>query len=165
MSHSGSFGVDSTRTWTATTAPGGFPAKLLDVGSDKRGQWVFVKASAAIAQYAWVGIDGEGDTAELTTTTYAASAQIGVAQVAFASGDYGWVWVGGEAGGGTGSGIKGLFSANYAAFAVVNTTATAGVADDSATKILGGVVGLTLVGGAQASAELQSSSAIIKVTA
>jgi hypothetical protein len=166
MSHSGSFGINSTRTWTlAQLGSSGTGAKLLDAGTDKRGQWVFVKASAAIAQYAFVGIDGEGDAAELTTTTYAASAQIGVAQVAFASADYGWVWVGGEGGGGTGVGIKGLFSANYAAFAVINTTATAGVVDDAATKILGGVVGLTLVGGVQASAELQSASTIIKVTA
>lgn len=165
MSQSGSFGVNSTRTWLIGD-PIGLPAKLLDVGSDKRGQWVFVKAGAAIAQYAFVGIDGSGTALELTTTTYATSAQIGVAQVAFGgSTEYGWVWVGGVAGGGTGSGIKGLFSANYAAFAVVNTTATAGVVDDSATKILGGVVGLTLIGVSQASAELQSSGPIIKVTA
>lgn len=164
MSHSGSFGVNSTRTWLIGVA-GGLPAKALDVGSDKRGQWVFVRAGAAIAQYAWVGIDGAGAALELTTTTYATSAQIGVAQVAFASADYGWVWVGGESGGGTGIAIKGKVAASYVAFALINTTGTAGVADDAATKILGGVVGLTTDSGSGSSIELQSSATISKVTA
>ena len=164
MSYSGNFGVNSSRTFLAAH-PGGLPAKLLDVGTDKRGCFVFVKASAAIAQYAFVGIDGSGNAAELTTTTYASSAQIGVAQVAFASGEFGYVWVGGIAGGGTGSGIKGKVAANYAAFALLNTTASAGVADDAATKILGGVVGLTTDSGSGSSVELQSSGPIIKVTA
>lgn len=164
MSQSGSFGVNSTTTFLLTNAYG-LPAKLLDVGTDKRGQWVFVKASAAIAQYAWVGIDGSGNAAELTTTTYASSAAIGVTQVAFASADYGWVWVGGVGGGGTGVAIKGKVAASYVAFALINTTATAGVADDAATKILGGVTGLTTDSGSGSSIELQSSGPIIKVTA
>lgn len=164
MSSSGSFGVNSTRTYTASY-PGGLPAKPFDQGSNKKGDWLFVKASAAIAQYASVGIDGEGDAAELTTTTDASSASIGFAQVAFASGDYGWVWVGGAGGGGTGSGIKGKVAASYVAFAQLNTTATAGVSDDAATKLLGGVVGLTTDGGSGSSIELQSSGTIIKVTA
>jgi hypothetical protein len=162
MSASGSFGVNYKKVY-ATTDALGLPAIPMDRGSDKVGEFMFIKAGAAIAQYAWVGIDGEGDALELTTTTYASSAAIGVAQVDIASGEYAWVFVG--KGGGTGSGIKALFSANYAACAVVNTTATAGVADDSATKILGGVVGLTLVGGAQASAEIMASGLITKVTA
>lgn len=164
MSQSGSFGINSTRTYTASY-PGGLPAKLLDRGSDNRGQWLFVKASAAIAQYAFVGVDGEGDAAELTTTTYASSAAIGVAQVAFASADYGWVWVGGAGGGGTGVGIKGKVAASYVAFAALNTTATAGVADDAATKLLGGVSGLTTDSGSGSSIELQSAGTIVKVTA
>lgn len=162
MSLTASFGVNSTRSFAATY-PGGLPASPLDKGSNKEGTFMFVKASAGIAQYAFVGIDGEGDAAELTTTTYASSCAIGVAQVAIASGEYAWVFIG--EGGGTGSGIKALFSANYAAFAVINTTATAGVVDDAATKILGGVVGLTLVGGAQASAEIFAAGLITKVTA
>lgn len=164
MSQSGSFGVNSTRTYTSSY-PGGLPAKPLDRGSDNRGQWLFVKASAVIAQYAFVGIDGEGDAAELTTTTYASSAAIGVAQVAFASADYGWVWVGGAGGGGTGVAIKGKVAASYVAFAQMNTTAVAGVVDDAATKLLGGVVGLTTDSGAGSAIELQSSGTIIKVTA
>ena len=160
MSQSGSFGINSARSF-ASTYP--LPAAPLDRGSNKDGEFIFIKASAAIAQYAFVSIDGEGDAAELTTTNYATSCAIGVAQVAVASGEYAWVFAG--RGGGTGSGIKGLFSANYAAFALINTTATAGVVDDAATKIIGGVVGLTLVGGAQASAELYAAGLISKVTA
>lgn len=164
MAESGSFGLNSTRSYASTYA-GGLPAKVLDKGSDKRGDWVFVLASAAIAQYAFVGITGAGAAAELTTTTYASSAQIGVAQVAIASGEYGWVWVGGVAGGGTGVAIKGKVAASYVAFAQLNTTAVAGVADDAATKLLGGVVGLTTDGGSGSSIELQSAGPIIKVTA
>ena len=164
MSVSGSFGVNSTRTYTSAY-PGGLPAKLLDRGSDKTGDWLFVQASAAIAQYASVGVNGSGAAAELTTTTYAASAAIGFAQVAVASGEYFWLWVGGVGGGGSGVGIRGKVAASYVAFALMNTTATAGVVDDAATKILGGVVGITTDGGAGSAVELQSSGNIIKVTA
>ena len=163
MAQSGNFGVNYLRVWTAAQFASMPPAALLDRGSNKKGEFLFVKATTAIAQYAAVGVDGEGDAAELTTTTYATSCAFGFAQVAIGAGEYGYIWVG--KGGGTGSGIKGLFSANYAAFAVINTTATAGVVDDAATKILGGVVGLTLVGGAQASAELYAADTIHKVTA
>lgn len=154
-------GVNYKATFTGTNIP--LPAGLLQRGEDKAGEFIFVKASAAIAQYAWVGVDGEGDAAELTTTTYASSAVFGVAQVAFAASDYGWIWVG--KGGGTSSGIKGKVAASYAAFALINTTATAGVSDDAATKILGGVVGLTTDGGAGSSIELMASGFITKVTA
>lgn len=162
MANTGSFGINSTRVWTTDSA-NGLPAKLLDRGSDKRGGWMFVKASAAIAQYAWVGIDGSGNAAELTTTTYAASAAIGVAQIAATTNDYLWVWIG--RGGGTGSNIKGKVAASYVAFALINTTAVAGVVDDAATKILGGVVGLTTDGGSGSSIELMASGLIQKVTA
>lgn len=161
MSATAGFGVNYKKSYG--TAPTIFPAKLLDRGSDVAGEFIFIKASAAIAQYAWVGIDGSGNAAELTTTTYASTAIFGVAQVALASGEYGWVWVG--KGGGTGVAIKGKVAASYVAFALINTTATAGVADDAATKILGGVVGLTTDGGSGSSIELQAAGYITKVTA
>ena len=162
MSQTSSFGVNGTKTFTTSDAIG-LPAAPFDRGSDKKGEWIFVKATAAIAQYAWVGINGAGDAAELTTTTYASSCAIGVAQVAIASGEYAWVWAG--RGGGTGSGIKGKVAANYVAFAAINTTATAGVVDDAATKVLGGVSGLTTDGGSGSSIELYAAGNIIKVTA
>lgn len=161
----GSYGVNSLKTWTANTTSNGapLPARPMDRGSDKNGTYMFVLAGAAIAQYAWVGITGNGTATELTTTTYAASAAIGVAQVAIASGDYGWVWIG--EGGGTGTNIKGKVAASYVAFALINTTGTAGVVDDAATKILGGVVGLTTDGGSGSSVELMAAGLITKVTA
>lgn len=167
MGLSGSFGINTTRTWTAAQFASASPAKLLDVGSDKRGKFLFVKAGAAITIYDFVGIDGTGTTTvtnSLTTTNYANVGAVGVAQVAAAIGEYLWVWVGGVGGGGTGSGIKGNIAASYVAYALLNTTATGGVADDAATKILGGVVGVAVTVGA-AAIELQSSSDIIKVTA
>jgi len=162
MSLTGSYGVNYKKSYG--TAPTIFPAKLMDRGSDKdAGEFIFILAGAAIAQYAWVGITGSGTATELTTTTYASSCAIGVAQVALASGEYGWVWVG--KGGGTGAAIKGKVAASYVAFAAINTTAVAGVADDAATKILGGVVGLTTDGGSGSSIELYACGNIIKVTA
>ena len=155
------FGINETKTWTSTDVA--LPAGLLARGKSPKGEWLFVKASATIAQYAWVGVDGEGDAAELTTTTYASVCDIGVAQVAIASGEYAWIWTG--CGGGTLSLIKGKVAASYAAFALINSTATAGVADDAATKILGGVVGLTTDGGAGSSIELYAAGRITKVTA
>jgi hypothetical protein len=161
MSLTGSLGVNYKKSYG--TAPSIFPAKLLDRGSDKdAGEFVFIKAGAAIAQYAFVGITSAGVATELTTTTYAASMIIGVAQVALATDEYAWVWVG--KGGGTGVGIKGKVAANYAAYAVMHTTATAGVVDDAATKVLGGVVGLTTDGGSGSSVELYACGNIIKVT-
>mgnify|MGYP007071573873 CR=1 FL=1 len=161
MSQVGSFGVNYTKSYG--TDPSIVEFAPLNVGANTKGSWIFVKASAAIAQYAWVGVDGEGDAAELTTTTYASSSIIGVAQVALGSGEYGWIWTGN--GGGTSSGIKGKVAASYVAFALINTTGTAGVADDAATKILGGVVGLTTDGGSGSSIELHAASFITKVTA
>ena len=160
MSQVGSFGVNYTKAYSAD--PAIWEAKVLTRGANTKGSWIFVLASAAIDQYAFCGVDGEGDAAELTTTTYAASSIIGVAQVALASGEYGWLWTGN--GGGTGSGIKGKVAANYAAFAPLQSTATAGVADDAATKVLGGAVGLTTDGGSGSSIELHAAGFIIKVT-
>lgn len=139
------------------------PASLLQRGENKDGEFIFVQAGGAIDQYAAIGVTGSGQATELTTTTYAASAVIGFAQIDVADNEYFWLWVG--KGGGTGSGIKGLVAANYAAFAAINTTATAGVVDDAATKILGGVVGLTTDGGSGSAVELMAAGNIIKVTA
>ena len=155
-----SFGINYKKTFTTATP---LPAGLLNRGETREGSFMFVLAGGAIAQYAAVGVTGAGTATELTTTTYAASAVIGFAQVAVASGEYFWLWVG--KGGGTSSGIKGKVAASYVAFAAINTTATAGVVDDAATKILGGVVGLTTDGGSGSSVELMAASEIIKVTA
>jgi hypothetical protein len=148
MSQSGSFGVNYTRAWTGSEGP--LPAALMDVGSSPVGEFVFVQASGAIDQYAFVVIENDGQAAMLTTTNAGSNGLlVGVAQVAAADNEYLWVWVGGLAGGGAGSGIKGKAAASYAAKANLYTTATAGVADDATgTTKISYVVGLETLTGA-----------------
>ena len=136
MSKSGSFGVNYTKVFT--TADEGLPAVAGDVGSAKVGDFVFVQANGAIAQYAFVTISDVGQAAEAAGDT--GVSQIGVAQVAAADDEYLWVWIGGAQSGGTGSGIKGKIAASYVALADLHTTSAPGVADDTAAtgvKIVG----------------------------
>jgi len=156
MSGSGSFGVNYKRTYDSTVVPS-LPAKIGDTGSCPDGQFLFVQADGTIAQYAFVKISDDGQAAELTTTNAGSNnLQVGVAQVAAADNEYLWVWVGGLGGGGVGTGIKGKVAASYAADSNLNTTATAGVADDASTTKIANVVGLTTVVGA-GTVELKST--------
>jgi len=155
MSQVGSFGVNGGKVWDGVSIP--LPAKVGDVGSSPEGDYIFVQADGAVAQYAFVKISDDGQAAELTTTNAGANnLQVGVAQVAAADTEYLWVWVGGVGGGGVGSGIKGKAAASYAADANLNTTATAGVADDTSTTKIQNVVGLTTLTGA-GTVELKST--------
>lgn len=141
MSHSGSFGVNYKKTWDGTTIP--LPAKLRAVGSLPEGEFVFVQADGAIDQYGFVKIEQDGQAAMLTTTNAGSNClMVGVAQVAALDNEYLWVWVGGVNGGGVGKGIKGKVAASYVAKANLNTTATAGVADDASTTKVANAVGL-----------------------
>ena len=141
MSQVGSFGVNYTKTWDGTTIP--LPATLGAVGSLPQGEFVFVQADGAIDQYGFVKIEADGQAAMLTTTNAGSQGLlVGVAQVAAADNEYLWVWVGGLRGGGVGSGIKGKVAANYVAKNNLNTTATAGVADDASTTKIAYVVGV-----------------------
>lgn len=142
MSQSGSFGVNYLRTWTGSEGP--LPAALRSVGSAPVGEFVFVQADGAVDQYGFVKIEQDGQAAMLTTTNAGSNGLlVGVAQVAAANDEYLWVWVGGLNGGGVGKGIKGKVAAGYVAKANLYTTATAGVADDTATTKISYVVGLT----------------------
>lgn len=157
MSHSGSFGVNYTRTWTGSEGP--LPAKLTDVGSSTEGEFVFVQADGAIAQYAFVKITYAGQAAE-ATDAIAGPIQIGVAQVAAADNEYLWVWIGGAMGGGVGVGIKGKILTGYVAGNALYTTSTAGCADDAtATDKINHVYGLAATTGTQA-VELASTAPI-----
>ena len=147
MSQVGSFGVNHLKTWDGTTVP--LPAKVGAVGSTPEGDFVLVQADGAIDQYAFVKIENDGQAAMLTTTNAGSqNLLVGVAQVAAANDEYLWVWIGGIHAGGTGSGIKGKAAASYAAKANLNTTATAGVADDASTTKIAYVVGLETLTGA-----------------
>jgi len=126
MARSGSFGVNYKKSYG--TDPSSFPAKLGDIGSDVDGEWMFVKASATVNQYDAVSISTSYVATSLVdsgafTTTF----QVGIAQVALAANEYGWVWVGGLLGGGSGKGIKvNIASTGSTANTALYTTATAG---------------------------------------
>jgi hypothetical protein len=154
MSQSGSFGVNGNKSYG--TDPAIPVAKLLDRGSNRLGDWVFVKATAAIDQYAWCIVDESGNATMATTTNVnAGEGQIAVAQIALAINEFGWLWIGGEAAGG--GVIKGKMAASYVANAAVNTTATAGVADDASTTVIRHVVGTTTDGGSGSAIVLYAS--------
>jgi hypothetical protein len=147
MSQVASFGVNHLRVWDGTTIP--LPVKVGTVGSTPDGEFVFVQADGAIDQYAFVKIENNGQAAMLTTTNAGSqNLAVGVAQVAAADNEYLWVWIGGAMAGGADSGIKGKAAASYAAKANLNTTATAGVADDASTTKIAYVVGLETLTGA-----------------
>lgn len=142
MSQVGSFGVNYKTTFT-TANNLSLPASLRTVGSLPEGEFVFVQADGAIDQYAFVKIEQDGQAAMLTTTNAGSQGLlIGVAQVAAADNEYLWVWVGGLNGGGAGKGIRGKVAANYVAKNNLNTTATAGVADDASTTKISYAVGV-----------------------
>lgn len=117
-------GVNTSQTFSALTDGRGFG--LGDrTGPDAAGKsWVFVKASSAIAQYDVVTFDETYNTtvAPLSTSNDARGDLVGVASVAFASGDYGWLQVAGP--------CTMNVLASCAANVRLNTTATAGSLDD-----------------------------------
>ena len=153
MSGSGSFGVNYKKSYG--TDPAIVPAKVGDIGSDTDGAWMFVKASAAVAQYAFVLITDTFTAAE-TSGASTIVQHVGVAQVALLINEFAWVWIGGAAGGGVGKGIKGKIAASYVANTPLLTTAVAGVADDAGSTTIKNVSATTLTTGA-ASVELKST--------
>lgn len=153
MARSGSFGLNFRKSYG--TDPSVVEHKLGDIGSDTDGEWIFVKASAAVAQYAFVLITDTFTAAE-TSGASTIVQHVGVAQVAFAANEYGWVWIGGPVGGGVGKGIKGKIAASYVANTPLLTTATSGVADDAGSTTIKNVSATTLTTGA-ASVELKST--------
>lgn len=149
MSQVGSFGVNYNRTFDELVVPS-LPAKLCDVGSSPVGDFMFVQANGAIGQYAWVVITNAGQASELTTTNAGSNnLGVGVAQVSALNDEYLWVWIGGVGAGGTNSGIKGEVLTAYVAGNNLNTTATAGAADDTSTTRIQNVVGLSNTSGTQ----------------
>lgn len=158
MSGSGSFGIKTTASYG--TDPTIVPAKVLDRGSDTRGDFMFVKASGAVVAYDAGIISSAGLFVSVTTTTASTTPKIvGIAQCAAATNEYLWVFIGN--GGGLTKGIKMKVAASYVLGTKVYTTATAGVVDDAATLgVITGVVGLTTDSGSGSAVEIQASGAI-----
>jgi hypothetical protein len=128
-------------------------AKRVDLGTRAKGadgkEYVYVQASGAITGAGYVVvIDEVHQAAHATNTTAVYGQQVGVAPVAFADNDYGWVQVFGTAD------IR--VAASCAANAVITSTTTAGQLDDAAgvgTKTIVGAALTTANGGSAANAE------------
>lgn len=142
-------GIDPTVVSTTPQfTPGTRGANLTSEGVK---EYVYVQANGAITGAGYVcDIDGSNyDAAMCTTTTTApgtgAGKPVGVARVAFADNDYGWLQIYGP---GT---IR--VSASCAAYTNINSTATGGQLDDDATsgaEVIDGIVLDTAAGGAAA---------------
>lgn len=128
MARSGSFGVNYKKSFG--TDPSVVEHRLGDIGSDTDGEWMFVKASAAVAQYAFVYVTDSFTVAESAAASTIVQ-HVGVAQIALAANEFGWVWIGGPAGGGVGKGIRGKIAASYVVNTPLLVTSTSGVADDA----------------------------------
>lgn len=142
----GPFGMNTGLTHADATGP------KFDLGSygwNEKGLWQYGHAAGAIAQYAAVKIDNDGEISELTTTiTGTEPTAVGAAQVAFADNDYGWVFRG--FGGGAGNGIKIKLAASCVQDVQLFTTGTAGVLDDAATDLIQNVTLVTTITSATA---------------
>ncbi len=89
------------------------------------GEFMFIKASSAIAQYDFVGILTTFNAASISTSTTSTVPIVAVAQVAIASGAYGWVCLRGGA-------ISGNVLLSAAAGAALYATTVPGYLDDAA---------------------------------
>ena len=110
-------------------------------------EWIFVTASAAIAQYDVVTLTSAFAASGISTSNDARGNLLGVAPAAFASGDYGFV----QTKGACTMNVKASCAANVR----LNTTATAGSPDDdgtSTTMALQGIYLTTARGGTDGSA-------------
>jgi hypothetical protein len=140
VSTSGKLGVNYAQVDTVPQ----FPLGTIDEGNNGS-EFVYILANSAIAQYDAVGIDTSNGGDPLTKTHADAGRDVGAAQVAIASGSYGWVQRRGRGG-------KVNVLANTAAGAALYTTATAGKLSDtttSQTKVTG-IVTTTANGGSTA---------------
>lgn len=122
-------GINPTSTFSILTDGRGFsPGDSIEDADGK--QYVFVKASAAINIYDVVTYDETYITTvtPVTTSNAARGDKLGVAAVAFASGDYGWLQV------------YGPCTINVATLCAPNVeltfTSVAGVLDDATTASL-----------------------------
>lgn len=122
-------GANVTNSWTsAELVASGVGFAVGDQFCDHNGKrYVFVKASANIAQYDVVTYDETYQTtvAPLGTANDARGDKVGVAPVAIASGSYGWLQIEGP--------CTMNVLASCAANVRLNTTGTAGSLDDDGT--------------------------------
>jgi len=136
-----------TTTGTTTDGEGAAFALCTQVTGNDGFVWIYVQASGAITQYDYVCINNSFQTAKGTKALVDQGMEIGIAQVAFADNDFGWVLVKG-----TGSQYKVNVLISCTASVLLSTTATAGYLDDTAaTATQTTVLGLQLQSSATAS--------------
>lgn len=127
---------------------------VLNVGTfvnlDDGGQAVYVRAASNISQFNAVLIPSTNIATNATSARSAATKRLGVAQVSIASGDYGWVQVGGKLR------VNVLVSCNPAV--PLYTTTTEGALDDA-------TVSGALVSGIVTEVTASAASAITAVAA
>jgi len=83
----GTLGVDTSAA--GVTTPAWTVGKR--VSKSDGSQWMYVKASGTIPQYAAAGIDSATTATALTTTTASTGVAVGIAQQAMVSGSYYWI--------------------------------------------------------------------------
>lgn len=138
---SGMLGVDFDVTTAGTGASfdqGGLFAVGTQVTATDGSIWVYVHASAAIAQYDCVAIDENFEATPMTDTLADAGHQVGFAQVAFDDNDFGWVCR-------SGANITVNVLASCAADVQLYTSGTPGKLDDTSASqnLIRGVVLVT----------------------
>lgn len=121
---SGLLGVNVTDTPATNTSQHALGTCVMGVDGT---EFIYVLAGAAVTQYDAVGVDEDFSATALTKAAADDGHQIGFAQVAFASGDYGWVAK-------KGANISVRLAASCAADVPLYTTSTAGVLDDAASS-------------------------------
>ena len=101
---------------------------------DDGGMAVYVRAASAIAQYNAVLIPNSNIATNATTARAADTKRVGFAQVSIASGDYGWVHLGGK--------VRVNVSASCLPAVALYTTSTEGRLDDATVSgaLVAGVV-------------------------
>jgi hypothetical protein len=114
------------------------PSAAINVGTvvnlDDGGQAVYVQAASNISQYNAVCIPNTNIATNATTARVAATKRVGFAQVSIASGQYGWVQLGGK--------VRVVVSASCLPAVALYTTSTEGVLDDATVSgaLVAGVV-------------------------
>jgi len=125
-------GVDLSQTHTTAK----FAVGTFAEGGDGS-KWLYVKANSAVTQYMWVGIAKDFTMNPGTKAHLDAGRKPGIAQVAFAANEYGWVAVKGG-----NDGIKVRAKNSCQPSVALYSTATAGYVDDTAASqtLLNGLV-------------------------
>lgn len=142
----GTIGIDVTATSTTED----FTLGDRHTGNDGS-VWVYCQADGAITDDGYVVLLDEAFQADLIDTSNSDGAfgqPVGVARVAFADNEYGWIQVSGTAN------IR--VKANAAANTALNTSSTDGVLDDDAasgTEVVDGIIITTAAGGGESTVE------------